>query len=239
MGKHVQKQQKQIKHTSNASKGKLPWWKTVAGLLGIGLSCVAFIATFFAFNSNTDIRSRAMEFSDSRFSIKRCNLTLKPQVLCAPGFQCIDEAYKGALVAPKNGKWGRCVQIPTPPVGKRCNMTINPPVSCEKGFVCVSDKEWSNTNSPLLGQWGHCTEEMTVSPTPVRVSAKSCYNRVIISGSQYYWPDSCRGNTQEDMVCAQSLVRLTAEEIAKYHAWISRGRPSIAGCEQTTPTPSP
>jgi hypothetical protein len=231
--------QKQTKPKVKATK--LPWWKSFLGIFGIGLAAVAFLATLVAFNGNTDIRSKAADLG-AHMMPARCNPWLARPVSCAPGYRCADDTGKGSTNLPAKGTWGKCVAIPTPPAGKRCNMTIKPPVSCDAGYQCVSDKEWSNTSSPLLGQWGHCEPKVTpgsASSAPAKFTAQSCFNRVIVSGSQYYWPDSCRGSTITDMICSQSVVQLTSAEIAEYHAWISRGRPAVVGCTNSMPTVTP
>ena len=63
----------------------------------------------------------------------------------------------------------------------------------------------------------------------------TCWDRVAGS-TNYYWPDGCRGNPLAK-ACVQTPKKLTESEVVEYKNWLNSGRPSIAGCTNTTTVP--
>lgn len=66
--------------------------------------------------------------------------------------------------------------------------------------------------------------------SPESGSGVVCWNRVVVSGARYLWPNACKGMPGQKM-CAQVIVPLTSDEIIKYSGWVQAGSPALAGCD--------
>lgn len=74
-------------------------------------------------------------------------------------------------------------------------------------------------------------------------TGNKCWNHVINNSGQLFWPNGCKGTTNQT-VCTQVIVGLSTQEIIQYNAWLAAGRPIYQGCgisptAAKTPTKTP
>jgi len=66
-----------------------------------------------------------------------------------------------------------------------------------------------------------------------------CYNFAISRNGAMYWPNGCYGQIPPANSCIQTEVPLTADEVYSYNVWVSKGKPTIPGCNTTAEPPAP
>jgi len=78
----------------------------------------------------------------------------------------------------------------------------------------------------------------SASVSPTTSTGVVCWNYAVKTGTQYYWPNGCKGTPNQD-ICTMVVINLTQSEITQYEAWVAAGSPTYQGCGSVTATKAP
>ena len=168
-----------------------------------------------------------------------------------PGSSVIAELYEPNLPKPTIQPTARPTIGPTSQPTSEPVIACGPNGSCPAGYSCVTPQppqsdcvEKPGVRCPqLMPAMPRCVKnpEPTVKPA---YDLSKCWSLVTTSGTgntmKYFWPTSCKGIVGgSTTLCKATKIALTSAEIIQYKAWVKAGKPALASCRVSRPTPVP